>query len=71
MVPSPTTHIPITDLASALKVMVRKDPLARAPKLPDPAVLEPLEGTEPVSAYIRQILRLERGDGQVNLQHIA
>ncbi len=57
--------IPITDLASALAVMVRKDPLARAPKLPDPAVLDPLEGTEPVSAYIRQILRLERGDGQV------
>ena len=58
-------NIPITDLASALKVMVRKDPLARAPKLPDPAVLEPLDGAEPVSAYIRQILRLEKGDGQV------
>jgi len=56
---------PITDLASALASMVRKDPLARAPKLPHPEALEPIEGTVAVQAYIRQVLKLERGEGQV------
>jgi len=57
--------LPITDLSSALTSMVRKDPLARAPKLPDLAALEAIEGTAAIRAYVRQVLLLERGDGSV------
>jgi hypothetical protein len=57
--------LPITDLSSALSSMVRKDPLARAPRLPDIAALESIEGTRAIRAYIRQVLQLERGDGSV------
>jgi len=55
----------IQDLRSAVASLVAKDPLARAPRLPEPQVFESFEQGEALAAYVREVLALERGDGQV------
>lgn len=55
----------VTDLRSALTAMVHRDPLVRAPRLIDEAMVEAVEGGAPVAAWIRTIRDLEKGEGQV------
>lgn len=54
----------VTDLPSALAAMLGSDPLARAPKLLEPALLSRIQGTEALSAYVEVVRALERGEGQ-------
>lgn len=59
------TEAAITDLTSAIDALVRKDPLARAPKLPSTEVLAAIEGGEGLVEYVQRVRLLEKGDGQV------
>lgn len=54
------------DEASLIRYLVGDDPLVRAPRLPDPAEVEPV--SEPIADWVREVARLERGDGQVARQ---
>ncbi len=65
--PEPADEQPvrITDLASAIEALVRHDPLARAPALPDPEVLEAIDGGAPLADYVRTTRDLEAGEGEV------
>lgn len=59
--PAPTVQVTITDVPSALRAIVGRDPLARSPSLPDPKVLEGLQGGAPLAAFVRQVQSAERG----------
>ncbi|MEQ1501747.1 MAG: hypothetical protein ABMB14_05925 [Myxococcota bacterium] len=64
--PSPATSASaITDAGSAIRVILGKDPLGRSPALPEPALLEPIEGGPPLAAFVRQIHEVESGEGPV------
>jgi hypothetical protein len=63
--PQAADEVVISDLPSALRAMVGRDPLARSPDLPEPTALEALEGGAPLAAYVRQVAALEHGEGTV------
>ena len=58
-------HAAIIDLSSALVHLTKKDPLVRAPALPNVEALEGFPEGEPLLAYVNRVRFLERGDGQV------
>lgn len=62
---SSTPAAPITDLPSALRAIVGRDPLGRSPVLPDVAALEGIDGGAPIAAFVRQVQAVEGGDGPV------
>jgi hypothetical protein len=57
--------VAITDLPSALAVVVGRDPLARSPTLPDANQIDEVVGGAPLAAFVRQIRTLEAGDGDI------
>lgn len=63
--PSSQLTVPITDERSALAAIIGKDPLTRSPMLPDPNVLEALDGGLPLAAFVRQVRAVEIGQGPV------
>lgn len=65
--PDPASRIttPITDATSALSAIIGRDPLARSPLLPDPSILDALEGGAPLAAFVRQVRTVELGQGSV------
>jgi hypothetical protein len=63
--PPPST-VEITDVRSALKAMVGRDPLARSPVLPDPQMLEELPDGAPLAAFVRQVHSAELGQGAMD-----
>jgi hypothetical protein len=63
--PPPST-VEITDVRSALKAMVGRDPLARSPVLPDPQMLEELPDGAPLAAFVRQVHSAELGQGSMD-----
>ena len=65
--PDPASRIttPITDVSTALMAIIGRDPLARSPLLPDPALLDGLEGGAPLAAFVRQVRSVEVGQGSV------
>ena len=54
------------DAASLVAYLVGDDPLVRAPKLP--AVEKVEEVSAPIADWVREVSRLEQGDGQVARQ---
>ncbi|MFT4622095.1 MAG: hypothetical protein ACI8PZ_000748 [Myxococcota bacterium] len=53
----------VTTLDAAVALMVSKDPLVRAPRLPDRESVDDMTDGEPLMAYLDTIAALEQGDG--------
>lgn len=55
-----------TNVDEALAQLVRRDPLARAPQLLDEEIYAALSDGEALAAFVRNVVALERGEGEVS-----